>query len=296
MQLPPEVHTWEDAKAIESCALRRETPCGEGVVVWRIWGAEHANPVVLLHGGSGSWNHWVRNIRELVESGHRVLAPDLPGFGESSVTPVGFDADAQAEWIALGLETLLGRAPCDLVCFSFGSMVGALLASQHTSRVRRLILVGAPALTVARGPTLQLRAWKSLEPGSSRLEAHRHNLRAIMLSYEPTIDDLAVALHAANVERDRIPQRRLFKTDCIRKLLPSIAIPIWGIWGGADALHKGQLDANVQGLAAAPNVQTFTLIPRSGHWVQFEAASTFNALLGSILRDPPGFCKRQGDS
>ena len=41
-------------------------------------------PTVLLHGGSGSWNHWVRNIDALLASGRQVIAPDLPGFGDSA--------------------------------------------------------------------------------------------------------------------------------------------------------------------------------------------------------------------
>jgi pimeloyl-ACP methyl ester carboxylesterase len=40
-------------------------------------------PLVLVHGGHGSWLHWVRNIEAL--SAKRTLwIPDLPGYGDSS--------------------------------------------------------------------------------------------------------------------------------------------------------------------------------------------------------------------
>jgi len=52
---------------------------------------------VLLHGGGGSWTHWVSNILPLVESGRRVLAVDLPGMGQSDMPPHGSDADALVE-------------------------------------------------------------------------------------------------------------------------------------------------------------------------------------------------------
>ena len=39
------------------------TPCGDGNMVWRVWG--RGEPLVLFHGGSGSWTHWIRNIPEL---------------------------------------------------------------------------------------------------------------------------------------------------------------------------------------------------------------------------------------
>ena len=36
-------------------AQRLETPCGDGSMVWRVWGS--GPPLVLLHGGYGSWMH-----------------------------------------------------------------------------------------------------------------------------------------------------------------------------------------------------------------------------------------------
>ena len=66
---------------LAATARRSETPCGDGSVVWHGWGA--GGVVVLLHGTSGSWRRWVRNISALARD-HRVLAPDIPGLGESA--------------------------------------------------------------------------------------------------------------------------------------------------------------------------------------------------------------------
>src|SRR3990172_888777 len=46
--------------AIARAARRIETPWGAGTMVWRVWGS--GEPLVLFHGGSGSWTHWIRNI------------------------------------------------------------------------------------------------------------------------------------------------------------------------------------------------------------------------------------------
>jgi 2-hydroxy-6-oxonona-2,4-dienedioate hydrolase len=72
-------------------ATRRETPCGAGATVWHVWGEARPGlpPVVLFHGGSGSWTHWVRNIQPLVAAGRQVIAADLPGFGDSASPPSG---------------------------------------------------------------------------------------------------------------------------------------------------------------------------------------------------------------
>ena len=124
--------------------------------VWHRWG--DGEPVVLLHGGAGSWTHWARNIGALVAAGRCVLAADLPGFGDSAPPPSGRDADALPQPVEQGLRELLGAAPCDLVGFSFGSMVASFLAAQQPGRVRRLVLVGAPALSSEPMTRLGLRS------------------------------------------------------------------------------------------------------------------------------------------
>ena len=79
-----------EAQALLARATRCETPCRtvSGTMVWHLWGQQGFDaslaPLLLLHGGSGSWTHWLRNIDALVASGRRVLVPDLPGFGDSA--------------------------------------------------------------------------------------------------------------------------------------------------------------------------------------------------------------------
>ena len=71
-------------QAMDEAATKYETACGEGQMVWRTWGS--GEPVVLLHGGSGSWTHWIKTIPELAEQ-YEVWAPDLPGLGDSAMPP-----------------------------------------------------------------------------------------------------------------------------------------------------------------------------------------------------------------
>ena len=65
---------------IERAGTRRATPAGQGEIVWRVFG--RGEPLVLLHGGTGSWLHWVRNI-EALAADFMLLVPDIPGSGES---------------------------------------------------------------------------------------------------------------------------------------------------------------------------------------------------------------------
>lgn len=279
--LPDTVGTTGDAARIERAARRLEVPCGDGVMVWRCWG--EGPPVVLLHGGSGSWNHWVRNIAALVSAGRQAWLPDLPGFGESARPPAGGDADAIPGPVQEALQSLLGAAAADIVGFSFGGMVGGLLAALHPARVRRLVLVGAPALGIGPERRVSLRPWNHLEPGPEYDAVQRANLATMMLARPESVDALALALHAANLPRDRMKLRRLSRTDILKRTLPDIACPLYGIWGAEDVLYRGVQDRLAPTLAQAPGFQWLRSIPGAGHWVQFEFAAAFDRALGEAL-------------
>ena len=252
-------------------------------MVWRCWGA--GAPVALLHGGSGSWNHWVRNIAALAAGGRQVWVPDLPGFGESARPAVGKDADALSAPVEAALQALLGDIALDLVAFSFGAMVAAFIAEQRPARVRRLVLVGAPALGIKAASPLVLRPWSHLPPGEARDAAHRVNLERLMLANPESIDELALALHRENLPRDRMRLRRISRTDILLKTLRKIRCPVFGIWGAEDVLYRGVQDQLAPALSVAADFRGLTLIPGAGHWVQFERPEAFNHALRLALGD-----------
>jgi 2-hydroxy-6-oxonona-2,4-dienedioate hydrolase len=276
-----------EAQQLLRTASRFETPCGSGAMVWHTWGQATRRPelapLVLLHGGSGSWMHWLRNIPALVDSGRWVLVPDLPGFGDSAVPPGGSDADALPEPMEEGLSILVRDAACDLVGFSFGGMVAGFIAERFAARAARVVLVGAPGLGVAPEKAIRLRAWRHLAGSDKRDAIHRHNLAALMLHREESITELALRLHIANVLRDRMKGRSLARTDALAQSLARVRCPVYAIYGREDALYRGKLDLLQTALENAPDFRSLALIEDAGHWVQFERAGAFNEALLAAL-------------
>ncbi|OQC09257.1 alpha/beta fold hydrolase [Candidatus Skiveiella danica] len=271
---------------LRALATRRETPCGAGTMVWHVWGESRPGlpPVVLFHGGSGSWTHWLRNIQPLVAAGRQVIAADLPGFGDSAPPPSGGDADALVRPLADGLNVLLGGEPCDLVGFSFGGLTAGLLLAEHPALARRLVLVGAPAMGVTPDRQFELKAWRHLPSAAEQEAVHRFNLAALMLNDASLIDGLALELHIANLMRDRMPRRRLAHTDILARSLPRVRCPVFAIYGAHDALYKAwihQLEDAFE--AAAPDFRGLVLIPEAGHWVPFERPEAFDDALLTVL-------------
>jgi 2-hydroxy-6-oxonona-2,4-dienedioate hydrolase len=280
---PVTVHTLADVAQLEQAATRHTTPCGDGSVVWHVWGPAGDAPIVLLHGGAGSWTHWVRNITPLVQAGRRVLVPDMPGFGDSARPPDGEDADVLPRWLERGLQQLAGDAAVDMAGFSFGGLTAGIWAHEVPGRVARLVLVGVPSLSNELLKPLDLRVWHTTPPGLARDVLHRHNLLQLMLAREHSADALAVALHGANVERDRMRKRRLMLVDVLARILPALPMPVSGIWGTEDALYVTRRELVSRVLATAPAFRSMTWIDGAGHWVPFEDAPAFDRALAEAL-------------
>jgi pimeloyl-ACP methyl ester carboxylesterase len=269
---------------IESSATRVETPCGDGRLVWHLWGS--GSPLMLLHGGSGSWTHWIRNIERFAAAGYQVIVPDLPGSGDSAMPPDGEDADAIPRWLDTGLKLLpIEPRPLEVVAFSFGTVVSVLLARDWPQRLSRLVLTGPPVLRDNPPPFRGLRSWRDAQEGPAREAIHRHNLLAFMLADAQAADALAVETHGRNVERDRMTKRRLARTSLVHDTIRQLHVPLHLIAGSLDFLYQDkwpQFHASLEGVAA---LRSCTLIEGAGHWVSYEAAERYNALVLDLLKD-----------
>lgn len=261
---------------------RRLSPCGDGHMVWHSWGSAERPTLVLLHGGSGSWLHWVRNLVALRDAGYRLLVPDLPGFGDSQA--IGPDADSLPAPLHEGLHLLCPHDEVSLVGFSFGGLTSALWLQAFPFDARRLVLVGAPGLGLNTPERIPLKGWRHLSDPAAQDQAHRHNLLALMLHDADKLDALALDLHRDNVTRDRMPRRRLASTDVLARTLPLLQQPLAAIYGAHDALYRERLPEVRDALQRlAPGGCAWHEVPQAGHWVQYEAPEAFHAALLSAL-------------
>ena len=260
------------------------TPSDDGHMVWHDWGDPKQPAVVLLHGGSGSWLHWVHTIAPLRDAGWRVLAPDLPGFGDSHLPADCSDTHHLPPYLHQGLHHIAPQGPVRVVGFSFGGMTAALWLKDHPQDAQQLVLVGAPGMGIKVPERVPLKGWRHLLEPAQRDAVHRHNLLALMLKYPESLDALALDLHRANVERDRMPRRRLSGTPIVADTLPHLRMPVSAIYGEHDALYAGRMD-EVHALMASltPDWRGWHTVPGAGHWVQYEAARAFDAVLHRIL-------------
>ena len=281
---------------VEALSQRIVQSYAWGDAVWHVWGSHkgaHASieaalahdakqtpqrPLVLLHGGSGSWTHWLRNVEHFAEQ-REVWALDVPGFGDSSLPNGVIDADGLVPYIKDIFSQTFHDKAVDVIGFSFGGMAAGLVAAEYPTLIHQLILVGAPGLGLF-GKELPMRGMTPSMDTEAQRQVHRHNLNTMMFAHAESVTEAVIDLQEANVSRDRLRRRRIARTNVLAQVQTRWMCPVHGIWGDADALYKDTLPQVPQVLWS---MKTFSVVPNAGHWVMFENPQAFHAAVAPLL-------------
>ena len=263
---------------LDNAATRYQSPTGAGIMHWRSWGA---GPVlVLLHGGSGSWRHWIRNI-DFFSRTHRVIAPDLPGLGESDQPERPYSAINVAGIVLRGIQSIIGPStPFDLAGFSFGGMLSGHIAGFEGANLRSVTLCGASGLALTRDPTPLVRVRD--KTGQEKMDGHRHNLAALMIHDPARIDELAIIIQDWNSDHNRFDSRPLGRAHTMQAYLEKATCRRGGIWGSHDVTAWPHMRERHDYFATIPGFD-FRIIQNAGHWVAYDAADEFNPMLREMI-------------
>ena len=241
--------------------------------------------VVLVHGsgpGVSAYANWRLTIPALATQ-HRVLAPDMAGFGFSARP----DTYGMATWTRqlLGFADALELDRFSLVGNSFGGGLAIAFAAAHPDRVERLVLMGSVGVSFPITDGLD-RVW-GYEPSIEHMKALLD-----LFAYDRSLvtDELAEVRHRASTEpgvheafaamfpapRQRWVEDMATPEDVIRTLPHETLI----VHGRDDRVIP--LDNALRLLALIERAQLH-VFGRCGHWTQIEHARRFNALLLDFL-------------
>jgi pimeloyl-ACP methyl ester carboxylesterase len=264
-------------------------PRSSGSVRYHVGG--EGEPLLLLHGLSGSTGNWVELLPELVRR-YRVLAVDLPGHARSGGLPRGASTGDFAAVAAAVLEAETDR-PALVVGHSFGGLVALRLARSRPALVRGLLLVSPAGIASAkRAAQVIALASTTIRPG--RLVApfrHRYAERAWYRRalFRPWFVSDAVALtpratlgllDAQREHADTKTAARAMVADDPRRDLDAISCPALVLWGARDPqLPVGDAFEYARRLRARLRV-----VADCGHLVIVERPGAVLDALGELSR------------
>ncbi|MEM1113503.1 MAG: alpha/beta fold hydrolase [Pseudomonadota bacterium] len=271
-----------------SGASTRESYYAGGAICWQHWPAQSgagAVPLVLVHGGFGSWNHWIANAPSLCT--HRdVWALDLPGLGRSGDMPEPHTTAHFAQLVLAGIDQVLGAETAfALAAFSFGAMISGHVAALSGPRCTRCTLIGASGFGELHVQAELLPPPGPQVPDQEAAAIHRENLARLMIADRSRIDELAVYLHGDNLARHRFRSRRLAGSSDLADVLPDIEARLVGLWGDLDATAGGAqaIELRRKLLRSAQADAEFYVLAGVGHWAMYEAPNEVNAILSGDI-------------
>lgn len=137
-------------------------------------GPRDGAPIVLLH-GEPTWSYLYRTmIPPLAAAGHRVLAPDLIGFGRSDKpTAIGdYTYLRHVQWVTSWFETL-DLTDVTVVVQDWGSLIGLRIVAEQGARFARVVVANGFLPTADRGVPPAFRIWRAFAKYTPWLSAGR---------------------------------------------------------------------------------------------------------------------------
>jgi pimeloyl-ACP methyl ester carboxylesterase len=239
--------------------------------------------VILLHGGGGHAETWVRNLIPLSEK-FRVLAIDYLGHGYTDKPKITYNLDAFSKHL-LDFMDAAGIKKAHLVGESQGGQISVLTAYEHPERVDKLGLIVGGIPSNEHGYMSGQNRLQELNREATGMPT-KETIRKRMewLFHDPkTLPDELVEIRLkiySQPDFQHVLQTRDRTIYNLIDKIPKLQAPLlffWTThnptcpWPVADKVHQ-----SVPG-------SRFVLVDKSGHWPQYERADVFNRTLLEFL-------------
>ncbi len=195
--------------------------------------------LVMLHGFGGDKDNWTRFSRSLTNR-YRVIAPDLPGFGDTARRPDGdYSVPAQRDWLARFVAAL-GVDRFHIAGNSMGGHIAALYAHQYPDAVASMLLISNAGIDAPNPSEMQMALSRGENPLLVTSPTDFDRLLGFVSYKKPFIPWPAKRVLARRSFEDSAFNRRIFdrykdeRGTGLEPLLGDIRQPVLVIWGEFD--------------------------------------------------------------
>lgn len=245
-------------------------------------------PLVLIHGGVGSSNHWTRNV-DALGAHFSVYAVDLPGFGRTPIADEKMAPDAYVDLCIRSIDALLPDGPAYLLGFSFGGVIGAYVAAALRERFERVSLISPGGLKSIRESNPVYRKMPTEDaPEAEIREIVRYNLLQLMLHHPESVSDGTVDMQLENIANTRFHSRSVSRYDCLLDEIKRIDAPLQILFGEHDTVLYPSHERRIAHIRTARPDVRIDMIPGAGHWMQYEQAEAVNRAVIDFLTAKTG--------
>ncbi len=255
--------------------------------------------ILFIHGLGGTRQHWQQTLPAL-SSNYRVLAVDLPGYGDSRLQKV--PQDSMLHYFSASLLALmdsLSIPEAHLVGHSMGGQIAMLFALEHPERVQKLVLAapaGIETFTEAEGQGLRAFAANTYPQKPS--EAQIRQNYALNFYQKPEAAEGLIQERLALNESAYFPTYANVLIKAVNGMLDTpvasrlaeLQAPVLLIFGKEDRLIPNRyLHPNLTTEALAQQAQQtlpksqLLMLPNAGHLLMFEQPDAFNQALKDFL-------------
>lgn len=245
-------------------------------------------PVLLLHGIFAEKDHWVDFARAMPRP-LRIVAPDLPGFGESGrLDGQAYDYDAQVRHL-LAFMDALGIAQAHLAGSSMGGTIAALLAIQHPGRVKSVAFIGSPhGIRSPRASEMDRQIVAGRAPLVARDEEEFDAMMKLVFSQPPFLPYPILKSAQMDALRMAGSNQRLWNAQLKDRYLLDARIsqlkqPVFALWGTDDQVFD--VSGAVVLRDRLPQARIITL-PGVGHLPMMEKPRDSAAAYAEFLAGP----------
>jgi 2-hydroxy-6-oxonona-2,4-dienedioate hydrolase len=193
--------------------------------------------VVLIHGLGSQAERWLQTIPHLSKN-HRVIAPDLIGFGLSDKPPVDYTPEYFVKFVFSFLEEL-GISKTIMIGSSLGGQIVAeSAAASENNTIQKIILVSPTGTMRTTNPTLDTYIMAGLYPRHDMIKTAYQMMAGKKKDVEEsTIERFRSAMSQPNAKMSFLSSVINFKNGpVITQRLQMISVPTLVIWGREDTM------------------------------------------------------------